>query len=496
MMKKILLAFLAAFVLLICVLAYNTVSLKSKQLITGNGTPLLLPVDQNAVEHLSRALQVNTISFSDSLKMAEAQPHFDSFIQLLKTTYPLVFSSLEDTIINGRNILLKWKGSNAQLPPAILYAHMDVVPVEQNTLAQWKHAAFSGDIADGYIWGRGALDDKGSLISIFEALTRCLQQGLKPVRTIYIASGSDEEVGGKTGAATIAAYCKQNKLHFCFYEDEGLMVTAGVVPNMKKDVALIGTAEKGYMTLELTVNMPGGHSSKPQKETALDVLVKAVKKVHDKPFEKMLSPSTDEFIDYLAYEMPMPLKMVFANKWLFKNIILSEYARSDAGNALVRTTGVATVINAGLQDNVIPAKVSAKINFRILPGQTAEQVEQKVEHIINDKRVHLSAFEKVEPSATTPAAAWGFGLLQKTSAEVFPEVVVAPSLMIGATDSKHFAGLTDETYRFFPTRMDNEAIGSIHGINERIKIPYFMETIRFYETLFNNMQTFSAENRK
>jgi carboxypeptidase PM20D1 len=495
-MKKILIFITALLIALTGVLVFNTLSLKSKQLVSANGVPLQLPVDQNAVEHLSQAIQINTISFADSIKMAEAQPRFDSFIRFMKSTYPLVFTSLEDTIINGRNILLEWKGSDASLPPAILYAHMDVVPIEQNTIAQWKHAPFSGDVADGYIWGRGALDDKGSLISIFEALTRCLQKGLKPQQSIYIASGSDEEVGGNTGAEAIAQYCRENKLHFGFYEDEGLMVTQGVVPNMKKDVALIGTAEKGYITVELMVNMPGGHSSKPQKETALDVLIKAVKKVHDRPFEKMVSPSTDEFIDYLAYEMPMPLKLVFANKWLFKSIILSEYAKTDAGNALVRTTGVATVMNAGLQDNVIPTQVSAKINFRILPGQTTQQVEEKVKEIIADNRVHIIPGEKVEPSQSTPANSWGFKLLQKTSAEVFPDAVVAPALMIGSTDSKHFTGLTDETYRFFPTRMDNEAIGSFHGINERIKIPYFMETIRFYETLLNNMQTFSAENRK
>ena len=495
-MKKFLLFILTLLVILTGILAFNTLSLKSKQLISGNGVALQLPVDEKAVEHLSRAIQINTISFADSLKMADALPRFDSFIGFLKSTYPLVFNSLEDTVIGGRNILLKWKGSDSSLPPAILYAHMDVVPIEQNTISQWKHAPFSGQIADGYIWGRGALDDKGSLVSIFEALTRCLQKGLKPARTIYIASGSDEEVGGKTGAESIASYCRQNKLHFGFYEDEGLMIARGVVPNIKKDVALIGTAEKGYLTIELMVDMPGGHSSKPQKETALDVLVKAVKKVHDKPFEKMVSPSTIGFIDYLACEMPMPLKLVFANKWLFKSLILSEYAKTDAGNALVRTTGVATVLNAGLQDNVIPTKVSAKINFRILPGQSTQQVAEKVKEIIDDSRVQIISGERVEPSQSTPANSWGFKLLQKTSAEVFPDVIVAPSLMIGSTDSKHFADLTDATYRFFPTRMDNEAIGSIHGINERIKIPYFMETIRFYETLLNNMQTFSAENRK
>ena len=285
-------------------------------------------------------------------------------------------------------------------------------------------------------------------------------------------------------------------MHFGFYLDEGLMVSQGVVPGIKKDVALIGTAEKGYLTLELTVDMAGGHSSKPQKETALDVLVKAVKNVHDHPFDKMVAPSTNEFIDYLASDMPMPLKLVFANKWLFKSVILSGYAKSDAGNAVVRTTGVTTVMNAGLQDNVIPTKVSAKINFRILPGQSTNEVEGKVKKIINDNRIKILVLDKVESSKSTSADSWGFKLLQKTSAETFPDAIVAPALMIGSTDSKHFADVTDATYRFFPTRMDNEAIGGIHGINERIKISHFMETIHFYESLINNMQTFSDGNRK
>ena len=495
-MKRILLFVCISLLLLIGVLVFNTLTLKSKQLIAANGKPLELAIDSNAIAHLSGAIKINTVSSGDSLKMADAGPHFDSIIDFLKGTYPLVFSSLEDTVISRRNILLKWKGSNAGLAPAMLYAHMDVVPVEQNTLAQWKHPAFAGDIAENCVWGRGALDDKGSLISIMEALTRSLQKGLRPERTIYIASGSDEEVGGRTGAAVIAQYCRDNKLHFGFYLDEGLVITQGIVPNIKKDVALIGTAEKGYLTIELLVSMPGGHSSKPQKETALDVLVKAVKSVHDKPFDKMTAPSTKEFIDYLAYEMPMPYKLVFANDWMFKGVILSVYSKTDAGNALIRTTGVVTVMNAGLQDNVIPTKVSAKINFRILPGQTSNDVLTHVKEVIHDDRVQILALDKAEPSKSTSADTWGFKLLQKTCGEVFPDVIVAPSLMLGSTDSKHFADLTDATYRFFPIRLDDEAIGTIHGINERIKIPYFMETIRFYENLLSNLQTFAPESKK
>src|ERR1700761_9516247 len=138
-MKKILLFILALFIVLVGILMFNTLTLKSKQLVTANGVPLQLPVDENAVQHLSGAIKINTVSYSDTLKMTEAKPRFDSFITFLKTTYPLVFTSMQDTVINSRNLLLKWQGANASLAPAVLYAHMDVVPVEQNTLAQWKH---------------------------------------------------------------------------------------------------------------------------------------------------------------------------------------------------------------------------------------------------------------------------------------------------------------------------------------------------------------------
>lgn len=495
-MRKLILGFIGLLILLFLLLLLNTLTLKSKQLSgAGKGKLIELPVDLAAVQHLSEAIKIQTISFDDTVKTTD-NSHFDSLIGFLRQTYPNVFAVLKDTLIGGKNLILKWEGTKPDLLPAILYAHMDVVPVEQNTLNEWKHDAFGGDVADGFIWGRGAVDDKGSLISIFEAINRLIIKGLKPTRTIYIASGADEEIGGNHGAKLIAQYFREANTHFAFYLDEGLSVVQGMVPNIKQDVALIGTAEKGYVTLELTVNLPGGHSSRPAKETAIDVLANALKKVHDNPFEKHTTEPIDEFLDYIGPEVAMPMKLVFANRWLFKPLILKEYEKTGEGNAMIRTTGVATVISGGIKENLIPTKVSAKINFRILPGETVEQVEEHVRKAIGDDRVKIQAGERYQPSKVSSASSWGFKLLQATASKTFPDALVSPFLMIGSTDSKHFADLSDGIYRFFPTRMNKDAIAGFHGINEKIRIPYYMETIHFYEQLMDDMQTFSDESRK
>lgn len=482
-MKKALLG-LGIVVLLIALfigyLLVNTSAYKSKQIVKADGQPRIFTVDEAAVQHLSQAIQIRTISYDDSV--GHKLENFDSFYHFLQVTYPTAFSVLEDTVINGSSILLKWKGADQSAKPAIFYAHLDVVPIEENTKDKWKQDPFGGAVVDGTIWGRGALDDKGSFISLLEATEKLAKQGFVPGRNIYFAFGSDEEIGGKGGAAMIAEYFRKQGTKFEFYVDEGGMVSEGLVPNIKKPVALIGTAEKGYITLELSVRLPGGHSSRPPKRTALGVLNKAIYKINNYKFNRHIAPSVSDFLDYVGPEMPMPLKVVFANRSIFKPIILAQYEKSAEGNALVHTTGITTVMNAGVKENVIPSLVTAKVNFRILPGETVAEVTEEITKLVNDTSVIIKQGEIFEPSNSSSADAIGFKLLQQTCAEVFPDAYVAPFLMLGSTDSKHFNDLCDNIYRFFPTRMDSELIGTIHGINERITVKGYMETIAFYET--------------
>lgn len=485
-MKKILLFLLLAVIVLVAVLFVKTASFKSKQISQVDGKRKEFQVDESAVKHLSDAIKINTTSYDDDATVNQAA--FDSFFTFLKTEYAPVFQNLEDTIINQRSLLLKWKGKNENAKPVILYAHLDVVPIEETTKAKWTHEPFSGEIADGFIWGRGAMDDKGSLISIFEALKRLQTKNFTPERTVYFAFGSDEEIGGKKGAAMIADYLRAQKVSFEFYMDEGGMVSEGIVPNIKRPVALIGTAEKGYVTLELTANVKGGHSSHPPKESALDVITSAIKKLHDNPEQARTIETVSEFLEFVGPEMPQPIKAVFANRWLFRPLILKEYEKSDEGRALLRTTEVATVINAGNKENVIPSLVTAKVNFRILNDETTKDVIERATKTINDTLVKITAGELYEPSRNSSSSTYGFKLLQQTSAEVFPDAIVTPFLMLGSTDSKHFQDITENTYRFFPVRMNSDLLGTIHGINERIGVKDYMETISFYETMLSSLK--------
>jgi len=485
-MKKFLLGLVTVFIVLAIVLFVKTSSFKSKQIVAPDGKRKEFALDETAVKHLSDAIKINTISFDDTSVVN--QPAFDSFFIFLKTEYAQVFENLEDTIINQRSLLLKWKGKNETAEPVMFYAHLDVVPIEETTRNKWTHEPFSGEVADGFIWGRGAMDDKGSLISIFESVNRLLTKGVTPERTVYFAFGSDEEVGGKNGAAMIAAYLRAQKINLEFYIDEGGMVSEGIVPNIKRPVALIGTAEKGYVTLELSANIKGGHSSHPSPKSALDAVTIAINKLHDNQEERRTTETVNEFLEFVGPEMPQPLKTVFANRWLFSPLILNEYEKSDEGRALLRTTEVATVLNAGVKENVIPSLVTAKVNFRILNDEKAEDVVKRAEKTISDTSVKIKVGEIYEPSRNSSSSTYGFKLLEQTSAEVFPDAIVTPFLMLGSTDSKHFQDITENTYRFFPVRMSKELLGTIHGIDERIGVKDYMETISFYETMLSNLK--------
>ena len=485
-MKKLLLFLLLLIIFFGAALFIKTYSFKSKQITAVDGKRKELPVDESAVKHLSDAIKIYTTSNDDTAVVNHAA--FDSFFTFLNKEYAPVFENLEDTIINKRSLLLKWKGKNETVKPVILYAHLDVVPIEESTKAKWKHQPFSGEVVGGFIWGRGAMDDKGSLISIFEALKRLQAKDFRPERTVYFAFGSDEEIGGNKGAAAIADYLRAQKISFEFYMDEGGMVSEGVVPNIKRPVALIGTAEKGYVTLELSANVRGGHSSHPPKESALDVLVSAVKKLHDNPEKPRTVETVSEFLEFVGPEMPQPIKTVFANRWLFRPLILKEYEKSDEGRALLRTTEVATILNAGVKENVIPSLVSAKVNFRVLNDETTKDVIAYATKMINDTLVKITTGELYEPSRHSSSSTYGFKLLQQTSAEIFPDAIVTPFLMLGSTDSKHFQDITENTYRFCPVRMNSDLLGTIHGIDERIGVKDYMETISFYETMLTNLK--------
>jgi carboxypeptidase PM20D1 len=479
-MKKFFLFLFTLLIALVGVLLFNTLQFQSKQLdIAGEASP---EISKATLENFKNAIRIKTISFGDSIPLDTAQ--FYGFHRFLESTYPLVHEKLEREKVKDYSLLYKWEGKNTSTNPIVLMAHMDVVPVEPGTESLWSVDAFEGVVKNDTIWGRGTADDKMSLVSIMEAIEKLLSENFIPERTIYLAFGHDEEIGGN-GAIAIASLLESRNIKADLVLDEGGIITVDKIPGITQPVALVGTSEKGYMSLELAVELSGGHSSMPAPETAIDILTNAIVRLRANPFEADFSQSTNDFIEYIGPEQPFLQKMVFANQWLFKSTIVGIYEQTPGGNAMVRTTIAPTVINAGVKDNVIPTLAKATINFRILPGDTQESVKDRVVSVIDDPRVKISKLSfGNDPSAVTPVDGFGFKLVEAAARKTFDQVIVAPFLMVGATDSRHFGKVSDQIIKFSPM---NDPIG-FHGIDERISVKGFQDGIWFYQQLIKSIK--------
>jgi carboxypeptidase PM20D1 len=386
----------------------------------------------------------------------------------------------------GYSLVYTWKGKNPMLKPVILMAHQDVVPVEKASLSQWKVDPFGGIIQNGKLYGRGTADNKISLFSLLEATEKLLQENFQPERTIYFVFGHDEEAGGK-GVKAVSALLKARKIRADWVLDEGGEITQKEIPGLQgKPVALIGTSEKGYLSIDLKVNIEGGHSSMPKPETAVDVLIAAIQKLRAKPFTASFGGSTSDFFNYLGPEMPFTSKMAIANQWLFKPLLFKIYEKSAGGNALIRTTIAPTILQAGVKDNVVPASAKATINFRLLPGTSIDAVFKHVKEAIADNRVQLvkeNAFAE-EASNVTSTQSSGFKQLEKTVAENYPGTLIAPYLTVGATDSRQLAGISTCILRFSPVT----DLEGMHGLNESIGVDEYQKAIGFYYRLMKEIK--------
>jgi carboxypeptidase PM20D1 len=465
-----------ALLILFAVIMFRTIAFKSKQLnITATPAP---QYTADALTHFQGAIKYKTVSNTDPSLFDSAE--FRGFHRYLKNTYPLVHEKLGLRNIAGYSLLYKWEGSDASLAPYVLMAHQDVVPIEDASRNLWTVEPFEGAVKDDFIWGRGTCDDKINLIAIMESVEKLLRENFQPRRTIYLAFGHDEEVGG-TGAQAIASELKSQNVTADLVLDEGGIITLDKVPGMTKPTALIGTSEKGYLSLELKVEKNGGHSSMPENETALDILAKALVVLREHPFPADFTPSTEGFIEHVGPEMPFLQKMVFANTWLFKGVVIGIYEGSPGGNALVRTTAVPTIIHAGMKDNVVPTVASATVNFRLLPGDDSETVTSRVKSIINDERVtvnNLGSFFS-EPTAISPEDGPGYMLVDEVVHKTFPNTVTTPFMMIGGTDSRHLSEVSKNIIKFSPM---TDPIG-FHGIDERVSLKSYSESLWFFETL-------------
>lgn len=480
-MRKIL-KFIGIIVLiLIIVLVVKTIFYPTKQLDVE--PEKAIEISDKSFQNLSKAVSFRTISyenisFTDTLQFLQFHAFIDS-------TYPLIFKYLEKEIHGNNALLYKWQGKNTKLRPLVLLAHQDVVPVVEEN---WEKDPFSKEIDNEYIWGRGTLDDKGSLISILEAIEKLLEEGIVPERTVYLAFGDDEEVNG-SGARAIAATLKERGVEAEMVIDEGMVITLGVVPMISEPVALIGTSEKGYLSVEITSKFTGGHSSMPQSESAISILSKAIIAITENQPSAEFTPPVKGFLNFIGPEIPWPARIIFANQWLLGGVLKSIYTGSGPGNALVRTTTAPTLLKAGIKDNVLPTEATATVNFRLLPGDSSEKIIQRLNKVINDERISVKALgNSKEPAKVSPIDCEAFNVVNKTIRESYKKTYVAPTLMVGSSDSYYYSEVSPNVFRFAPYQITPENIDLFHNDNERITIESYKSMINFYYRLVKNFQ--------
>jgi len=452
---------------------------------------LAIVIDASAAaEHLSQAVRIQTIAHQDPAMDDLRQ--WDALHAWLATTFPLAHHAMTLTPVGRRSLVYQWRGTDPRLKPIILMAHQDVVPVSPGTERDWTRPPFAGEIAQGIVWGRGTIDDKGSLVALFEAVEHLVAAGFKPTRTIFIVSSDDEEFGGKTGARAAAALLRQLGVRAEFTLDEGQFTLANN-PVSGRPAAVIGVAEKGYGTMRVTARAANGHAAMPPADTAIGDICRAVAAIVARPaplrFRSVGALMTQGLSSYAAF----PLRMSVANIWLFEGIITSKMGSQPAAGAMLHTTASPTIIRAGDAENVLPVTASALINFRIAHGDSSEAVMARARAAVSGiSGISLAWLRQPdEPSAMSPVRGdtW-----RRLSALVGQEAGanVVPGLVVAATDSRHFESVSDAVYRYQPVRLSLSNLEMIHGTNERVSVNAFVGMIRFYAAL---MQSFAGASR-
>lgn len=451
--------------------------------------PVDIAVDAGAAaRHLAGAIRFQTVSSEDTTAVDRAA--FSLLHEYLEQSYPRVHARLARETVNGSSLLYTWAGRDRSAGPVVLMGHLDVVPVAPGTERRWTHPPFAGDIADGFVWGRGAIDDKSSVIAMLEAVEKLLGEDFTPDRDVYLAFGHDEEIGGAGGARRIAETLEaRGAPSYALVLDEGGAIGKGLVPGIDRPTALIGVAEKGYLSLQLKVTGEGGHSSTPPSETTVGILARALARLEAAPFPASLDGAARQMFEYLAPEMGFRTRFAAANLWLFRPFIEKTLLRRPQSAALLRTTTAPTILSAGVKANVLAPEATAVVNFRIKPGETVETVTTRVREVIADDRVQLSRFgDSFDPSPISDVTSRAFTVVTKTLRQVIPgrDLVIAPTLVVGGTDAKYYARRSQHVFRFLPIVATPEDFARFHGTDERLAVDGLATCVKFFYQLLKN----------
>ena len=438
-------------------------------------------------DRFRESLRFRTVSVQDSTQW-NPQP-FLEFRDWLRAAFPRVDSALTREVVNGYSLLYTWKGTDTTRAPILLTGHFDVVPVESGTDSMWTHPPFAGDTADGMLWGRGAADDKISVIGLLEGVELLVAQGFQPTRTVLLAFGHDEEVGGYRGAEHISRLLQQRYGKVAFLVDEGGFITEGIIPGVKRRVAMVGVAEKSSMSVELSVMGGGGHSSIPPTHTALGILARAITRLEDEQMPARLTPATEAFLTNVAAEGSFAMRFAFANLGAVRPLIVQALVKQPQTASIVRTTTAVTMASGSPKENVLPIRATAVVNFRILPGDSVQGVLTHIARVVGDTMVKVRQLGNArEPSAITPFDSPEYAALEKTISQLYPDALPTPYLLGAATDTRHYEPLTKHIFRFAPAVVTAPLVSGAHGTNERIPLADFAYGVKFWAQLIRNAQ--------
>ena len=437
--------------------------------------PVKIADREGAVQRFSQILQKPTVSYRDESKV-DRKP-FEEMLSLLPELYPTMHQRLTREIVADYSMLYHWNGAESD-SPTVLMAHYDVVPASDE---DWEQPPFGGVVKDGIIWGRGSLDTKVTMTAILETVEQLLKQDYIPKHDIYLSFGHDEEVGGIKGTPSIVALLKERGIEPGMVIDEGGAVVSKMLPGIDKPIAVIGTAEKGRTDLEMTVKSAGGHASTPPADDPAVRIARAIVKLNKKPFPAKFSPTTLEMLDTLGRYTPFKLRLIFANLWLFRPLLIHMFLKGGSQtSALCRTTFAATVLEGSGEANVLPTTVRAVANIRNAVDETVEQDVDYIRRVINDDKVDLKVLFAAEPSPVSDTGSSGYQKLRQAVKETYPDAIVTPYVMLAQSDSRYYGSICKNVFRFTPLWLTQKELNSMHNLNECVPITTFYKCIEFY----------------
>ena len=437
--------------------------------------PFDVELDESTIiENFVEMIKCKTVSYKD--ESLEDEKEFEKFRELLKEKYPAVNNKCKLYNIGRTGVLYHWKGKRSD-KPVVFMAHYDVVPVNEK---QWEKEPFSGLIEDGYIWGRGTLDTKGTLCGIMEAAEKLISDGFEPENDIYLSFSGEEEIDGRS-TESIVSFLESKGVKPFMVLDEGGAIVEGAIPGVKGKCALVGTGEKGKMHVKISTKTQGGHASSPPAITPIGRLARSVVRIEKNPFKYHLSEQAKDMFNILGRHSTFGLKIIFANISFFRPL-LDLITRKKGGelNALFRSTIALTKMEASKAVNVFPPYASIEGDVRIMEGDTEDSIINGLKKRIKDDKVSVEALKvvKVNPFSEINTEAWY--LLEESVRQVWPETIVSPYLMLACSDSRSYTQISENVYRFSAMELDSVERKLIHGNNERIPSNKVIEAVKFY----------------